>query len=111
MIHHLMNGLILKRVPRGTDPDQAHYDWFDIEMRDIQVGKTRCRIDPDRLIIYSIMIYPEYERNGYGKAVIDYFKTRYPVIVADRVRFTARSFWSRLGFVAETEDRYLWKQH
>jgi len=56
------------------------------------------------------MIYPEYERHGFGYAVIEFFKTRHEVIIADRVRFTAHNFWVKLDFVAETEDRYVWRR-
>jgi len=56
------------------------------------------------------MIYPEYEGHGYARAVISHFKTRYGLIVADRVRYTARDFWLKMGFVPETIDRYTWRR-
>ncbi len=30
------------------------------------------------------------------------------MIIADRVRFTARTFWLKVGFLPESIDRYVW---
>ncbi len=99
--------LELIRQPRRAD--LGDYDWFDIEQAGTQVGKSRCRIEPDLFTVFSIMIYPEYEGHGYARAVIDHFKQEYSVIVADRVRFTARTFWLKVGFTPESIDRYIWQ--
>lgn len=98
--------LTLTQSPRC--PEGGDYDWFDIDFAGTQVGKSRCRIEPDRLTIMSIMIYPEFERKGFATAVVDQFKKDREFIVADRVRFTARGFWTRVGFAAESEDHYTW---
>jgi len=56
------------------------------------------------------MVYPEYEGNGYARLVIGHFQRAYPLIIADRVRFHARAFWVKVGFSAETMDRYVWRR-
>ena len=106
MISQIGRGLTLKRQPRHAE--LGEYDWFDIESGNVQVGKSRCRIEGDKLTVFSIMIYPEYEHNGYATAVMDFFKSRYPILYADRVRFTAREFWTKQGFVEESEALYVW---
>jgi len=106
-----MNALIgpgLNLIQRPRSHDLGDYDWFDLEKDGTPVGKSRCRIEEGAFTVFSIMVYPEYEGNGYARAVIDHLKTLYPVIVADRVRYTARAFWTRMGFAAETIDRYVW---
>ncbi len=108
MDSHIGKNLDLKRLPRR--PEIGDYDWFDIELAGTQVGKSRCRIEPDRLTVFSIMIYPEYEGQGFAKAVIEHFKGEHEEIVADRVRCTARDFWTKLGFMAESLDRYVWRR-
>jgi hypothetical protein len=47
---------------------------------------------------------------GYARTVIEHFQREYPLIVADRVRYLARSFWIKVGFVAENIDRYVWRR-
>jgi ribosomal protein S18 acetylase RimI-like enzyme len=100
--------LELTRLPRR--PEIGEYDWFDIEYSGTQVGKSRCRIESDRLTIFSIMIYPEFERRGFAREVINYFQKEYDLIVADRVRPTAREFWIKLGFRAEGENDFVWRR-
>jgi GNAT superfamily N-acetyltransferase len=101
-------GLNLIQQPRSRE--LGDYDWFDLERDGPQVGKSRCRIEPGRFTVFSIMVYPEYEGNGYARLVIDHFQRHYPVIVADRVRFQARAFWTKVGFSAESIDCYVWRQ-
>jgi hypothetical protein len=100
--------LTLTQNPRTAEI--GAYDWFDIDYAGTQVGKSRCRIEPDRLTVLSIMIYPEFERKGFATAVVDHFKQERECIVADRVRFTARGFWKKVGFAPETEDTYVWRR-
>ena len=100
--------LVLIRQPRS--PELGDYDWFDFERDGIQVGKSRCRIECDRFTVFSIMIYPEYEGHGYARAVIGHFQQEHPLIIADRVRFSARAFWTKVGFTAESIDRYVWRR-
>jgi GNAT superfamily N-acetyltransferase len=100
--------LVLIRQPRSAD--LGDYDWFDIEQSGTQVGKTRCRIEAGQFTVFSIMVYPEYEGHGYARAVVEHFKREWPLIIADRVRFTARDFWIKMGFVPESIDRYVWRR-
>ena len=63
------------------------------------VGKLRGLIDGDTFTVFSVMIFPEFASHGYGKEVIDRLKERFPVIIADRVRYKAIDFWEKSGFV------------
>lgn len=78
----------------------AGYDRIDIDRADVRVGNVRCRFMGEKVIIYSIQVFPEYQGNDYATATIDMLKARFEVIVADRVRYTARDFWGKMGFVA-----------
>lgn len=75
----------------------AGYDRIDIDLPEARIGNVRCRFMGEKVVVYSIQIFPEYQRNGYGTVTIDMLKKRYPVLVADRVRFTARGFWEKMG--------------
>lgn len=101
-------GLELIRQPRS--PDLGDYDWFDLEQDGTQVGKARCRVEAGQVTVFSIMVYPEYEGHGFARVVIEHFKREHPLIIADRVRFTARGFWLKVGFLPETIDRYVWRR-
>lgn len=90
--------LNLAITPRDT---LAGYDRIDIDRADgVRVGNVRCRFMGEKVVIYSIQVYPEYQRHEYARATIDMLKSRFEVIVADRVRYTARDFWTKMGFVA-----------
>ena len=101
-------GLELTLLPRRAEI--GSYDWFNLEFNGVQVGKSRCRVDFDKLIVYSIMVYPEYEKHGFARAVIEHFQSEHDLIIADRVRFTARDFWIKVGFVPESDDTYIWRR-
>ncbi len=109
MKKHIGRELDLIRQERRAE--LGDYDWFDIENDTVQVGKSRCRIEADKITIFSIMIYPEYEHNGFASAVIDFFKSQYPLVYADRVRFTAREFWFKQGFLEESETLFAWHRN
>ncbi len=81
-----------------TRNDTLGFDRIDIDLPKVRVGNVRCRFLADRVIVYSIQVFPEFQGNGYGTATIDMLKTQFRVIVADRVRFTAREFWEKKGF-------------
>lgn len=87
--------LLLTVTPRHDDEG---YDHMDIDLPDVRVGSVRYRAMGRRAVIYSIQVFPEFQGNGYGRQVIDDFKSRYAVLVADRVRYTARMFWEKMGF-------------
>ena len=74
------------------------YDRIDIDLPQARIGNVRCRLMADKVIVYSIQVFPEYQKKGYGKAAIDMLKSRYGVLIADRVRFSARDFWERMQF-------------
>ena len=103
-------GQNLDLIQRPRSAELGDYDWFDIEHSGTQVGKSRCRIEESQFTVFSIMIYPEYEGHGYARAIIDHFKQEHIMIIADRVRYTARSFWVKVGFEPETIDRYVWRR-
>ncbi|MEI6592739.1 MAG: hypothetical protein WCL47_05830 [Holophagaceae bacterium] len=100
----------LELIQQPRRADLGDYDWFDIEQAGTQVGKSRCRIEPEQFTVFSIMIYPEFEGHGYARAVVDHFKQGHAMVIADRVRFTARTFWLKVGFLPETIDRYVWRR-
>ncbi len=106
MKHKIGLNLDLIQLPRHAE--LGDYDWFDIELEGIQVGKSRCRIESSKFTIFSIMIYPEFVLQGYARTVIDYLKTLYPLIYADRVRFTARDFLLKMDFLEESECLFVW---
>jgi GNAT superfamily N-acetyltransferase len=92
------------------DERESDYDWFNIERGSIRVGKVRGLIEEDRLTIHSIRIFPKFQGRGYGEAIINSFKDRFDVIVADRVRPTARGFWEHEGFISDGEGDYVYIQ-
>jgi len=87
-------------IPR--EKQKSEYDWVDILYDNCNVGKARCLIVGNELTIFSINIYPEYQGNGYGKEFIKYVKSNYRNIIADRVRFSAISFWEHVGFLKDS---------
>jgi len=83
-------------TPRDT---LAGYDRIDIDRADVRVGNVRCRFSIEKVIVYSIQVFPEFQGHDYATVTIDMLKARFEIIVADRVRFTARDFWAKMGFV------------
>lgn len=77
---------------------QSDYDWANLSIGDNRVGKARCFIDGNTITIYSIIIFPEFQGNGYGKKFVDYSKQNFKKVIADRVRFNARGFWDKMNF-------------
>ena len=88
-------------IPR--EKQKSKFDWADIEFDNCRVGKARCLIKNNDLTIYSIIIYPEFQGNGYGKEFVEVAKLQYDKIIADRVRFTAIGFWGKVGFILDKE--------
>lgn len=86
--------------------DSEGYDHIDIDLPEVRVGSVRYRTKGDHAIIYSIQIFPEFQGNGYGRFTVDYFKRHYKVLIADRVRYTARDFWEKMDFVQEPNDEH-----
>jgi hypothetical protein len=88
----------------------SKYSWVSIEVDGVRVGKIRLMPLKESLIIQSIIIFPEFERKGYAKASIDYYKEKYDEIIADRVRSTARSFWKKMEFSDNNDGNYVWRR-
>jgi len=102
---NLSEELSFKLVSRG---DHSGYDWLNIECGNSRVGKVRGRIDSKTLTIFSINIFPEYERFGYARKTIDMFKEQFDTIIADRVRQTAVGFWLKMGFTHFKNQNYIY---
>lgn len=91
----------MKQTPQLTITPRSglgDYDRIDIDLPDARVGNVRCRFMGDKVILYSILVCPEFQGNDYGTAAVELLKSRFQIIVADRVRFTAREFWEKMGF-------------
>jgi len=89
---------------------KSGYNWINIEFDGVRVGKARLSFSGSSLIINSINIFPEFERNGYAQRVIDFYKGNYGEIVADRVRDSARSFWGKMNFNEQYNGNYIWRK-
>lgn len=72
------------------------------------IGKIRGLINGTTFIIYSINIFPEFERHGYAKKIVEKFKESFDVIIADRVRYTAIGFWVKMGFSDSGDGTYVY---
>jgi GNAT superfamily N-acetyltransferase len=83
------------------------FDRIDIDLPSVRIGNVRCQLLDDKVIIYSIQIFPEYQRNGYGRAAVNMLKHRARTLVADRVRFTARTFWEKMGFKSMADGNWI----
>lgn len=94
-------------IPRDG---RSNYDWLNIEWGTSRVGKVRGFIDGKTLTIFSINIFPEYERLGYAKRTIDMFKEHFGTTIADRVRRTAVSFWLKMEFVQMKDGNYIYSR-
>jgi len=82
------------------------YDRIDMDLPHARVGNVRCRFMGEKVIIFSIQVFPEFQRRGYGRAAVDFLKERYSDLIADRVRFSARDFWERMGFAEHTDGNW-----
>ena len=91
--------------------NKSAYQWFNIEIKNTRVGKARMKPENEVLVIYSINIFPEYERNGFASVVIDHFKSKYQKIIADRVRANAVEFWDKMGFESDHNGNHIWNRN
>ncbi len=48
----------------------SEYRWLNNDRADIRVGKVRGKVDGNILLIYSIIIFPEYKGNNYARKTI-----------------------------------------
>jgi ribosomal protein S18 acetylase RimI-like enzyme len=88
----------------------SDYDWININLNGKRVGKIRCIINRKKLTICSINIFPEFERKGYAKKIIDLFKKQYNLIIADKVRHEAIKFWEKMGFTDPGDRNFIFKK-
>lgn len=102
------NELTIEFVPKELQ--KSEYDWANISFEGTRVGKARCKIEDDTLIIYSINIFPEFEGRGFGKAFVEFAKKKFDRIIADRVRFTAIGFWEKLGFIDNKDGNWIYER-
>lgn len=100
--------LTFKLLP--SENSHSDFDWMNIERGVARVGKVRGLINGKSLTIYSINIFPEFERRNYARQTIEMFKTDFDLIIADRVRPTAIGFWEKLGFVRKRGGNYVYQE-
>ncbi|MBN2279754.1 MAG: MBL fold metallo-hydrolase [Candidatus Marinimicrobia bacterium] len=103
------NGLSEIRLTRA-DVHKSHYDWIDIESEFVRIGKIRCELGRNIVKIFSITVYPEFERRGFARRTIEHFKMKYNIIVADRVRPSAQEFWEKMEFSEDLHGNYVWEK-
>jgi len=101
------NNIKIEFIDNNTQ--HSEYNWANISCNDNRVGKARCHINGKEITIFSIIIFPEYQGNGYGVAFIDYTKQNYKRVIADRVRFTAKGFWAKVGFKQIDEETWVFE--
>jgi len=100
------------RIEKDRSFDKiSKYEWVNIEIGGTRIGKARILSLRRKLIINSINIFPEFERNGYAKAVIDRFKEDYEEIIADCVRNSAIVFWQKMGFFDNKDGNFIWRKN
>ena len=66
------------------------YDRIDIHLSNVRIGNIRCRFMGEKVVIYNAQIFPEFQRNGYGRKAIVYLRRRFSTLIADRVRVPVR---------------------
>ena len=98
----------LKLIPEKTINHLSDFDWINIERDRQRIGKIRVHRKDNTLTIFSINIFPEFERRGYARKILDIFKASFVRIIADRVRYTAVEFWLKMGFTRVGPDRYIY---
>ena len=99
--------LTIEFVPKQQQ--QSRYDWADMSSGSERVGKARCIIKDSTIIIYSINIYPAWEGHGYGREFVDYCKSHFQVVIADRVRYSAIGFWEAMGFCNDHDGNWSYR--
>lgn len=104
-----MNSL-LRIEPDRCFSKASDYRWMNIELGGKRIGKVRASILGNKLVVNSINIYPEFERNGYARMVLDSFKEQYEEITADRVRNSAIGFWKRMYFSDDMDGNFSWRK-
>ncbi|MBC7076239.1 MAG: hypothetical protein H5T98_09300 [Syntrophomonadaceae bacterium] len=91
-----------------VNEEDPGYQWLNIELGEVRVGKARIKQYHSKIIIHTINIFPEFERKGFAKQTVDFLKEKVPEIIAERVRPTARGFWKHLDFYDTCDGNYRW---
>jgi len=86
----------------------SSYFWVNIELGGHRIGKLRIKKIYRKIIIKNFNIFPEFERRGFAKQVLDFFKADAREIIADRVRGTAKGFWGKMDFTDMGNGDYKW---
>ena len=94
----------------SREQQRSEYDWAYIYRGSLMVGKCRGLMEGCRFTVFSVNIFPEFQKNGYGTDVIEILKKQYPVIIADSVRPTARTFWAKVGFVDALDGNFIYRR-
>ena len=97
------HGIVLR-----ADGQVSDYDWFNVQRGDRRIGKIRALVEDHNVTIYSMTIFPQFQGQGYGEAVVERFKASYETIVADRVRPRAKGFWEHEGFFSDGHGNYIY---
>jgi glyoxylase-like metal-dependent hydrolase (beta-lactamase superfamily II) len=88
----------------------SKYCWLNIELGSRRVGKIRCEECGQCAKIFSITVYPEYERKGIASHIIQLLKGKYNQLIADRVRPSAIGFWKKMNFNEFSDGNFLWEK-
>ena len=67
----------MSQTPICTDTPRtalADYDRSDVDLPDVRIVNVRCRLLGEKVVVYSIQIFPEFQGNGYVRAAIDMLK-------------------------------------
>ena len=94
----------------GSFDKVSDYLWMNIESGGERIGKVRVTALGKKLIVNSINIFPEFERKGYGRTIINLFKNDYDGIVADKVRNAAIGFWEKMDFHSDINGNFIWEK-
>ena len=98
-------------VPDTSFNERSTYRWVNILRGTTRVGKARGFRHNNTLVIHSIQVFPEFQHQGVGEAVITLYKESYSTIIADRVRNTAKEFWEKMGFVDNRDGNFVWEKY
>lgn len=103
-----MKDLQIEFIPKTTQ--HSEYDWANLTFGEDRVGKVRCKIEGDKITIFSINVFSDYEGHGYGKHFVEYCKNNFNIVIADRVRFSAIGFWEKTGFHPLPDGNYEYRK-
>lgn len=94
----------------SREKQNSDYDWANIVVGDHRIGKARRLINGSTITVYTIMIFPEFEGNVYGRQFIGILKKSFDTIIADRVRYKAIGFWTKMGFGEGKDGSFVYRK-